>query len=521
MGRSIMPADPAIFDKLSLPAHDTNEVTRRYFDVFAKEGKLYQSEYALAPDSSEVFRDTRLIRWMIGAGVNGYGPVIEENHYLFQAPLSFYTRPGTWGPSPGYETLDLGFNRPILTGCIFCHSSRANPVPGTNGQYEDPPFSEASIGCESCHGPGAAHIRAMQHHPGAIRDSQIVNPARLPPYLADNICMACHQTGDVRVLRPGKSYRDIRPGRPLDEVLSIFLVPPTRESPPDADHVEHYYSMTLSKCYRSSNGRMSCLSCHDPHDQPAPSEVPAYYTRKCLACHTNNSCKISLAARLHETPSNNCVRCHMPRRDIRAISHSTATNHRIVATLSEPFPDVTFHATTPGLPDLIHLNPTPGLDADSPAPLTLLQAYGELATTRSQYVAHYLDLLSQLEKTQADNALVEAAAGRRDLKDGDFSSAAKRLQHSLELAPPSATTCADLADALAHLGRREEAVSWLEKSIDLDPFNPFAQRTLIVQFIDLKKYTQARAALEHYVQVFPQDTFMRQMLEKARAQPAQ
>jgi tetratricopeptide (TPR) repeat protein len=211
----------------------------------------------------------------------------------------------------------------------------------------------------------------------------------------------------------------------------------------------------------------------------------------------------------------------MPKRDIQVISHSNATNHRIVTTLNEPFPDTTFHATTPALPDLIHLNPEPLLEADSPAPLVLLQAYGELAATRSQYVARYLDLLSQLEKTQPDNALVEAAVGRRDLKGGNFSSAAKHLQHSLELAPPSATTCSDLADALAHLGRREEAVSWLEKSIDLDPFNPFAQRTLIVQFIDLKKYTQARAALEHYVQVFPQDAFMRQMLDKARAQPAQ
>jgi hypothetical protein len=415
----------------------------------------------------------------------------------------------------------LGFNRPILAGCIFCHSGRANPVPETNGQYEDPPFFEASIGCENCHGPGAVHIRAMQHHPGATRDLQIINPARLSPYLADNICMACHQTGDVRVLRPGKSYGDFRPGRPLDEVLSIFLVPPTRESPPDADHVEHYYSMTLSKCYRSSNGRMSCLSCHDPHDQPKPSEVPAYYARKCLACHTNNSCKIPLATRLRGAPPNDCVGCHMPKRDIQVISHSTATNHRIVATLTEPFPDATFHATTPALPDLIHLNPEPDLKEDRPAPLTLLQAYGELAATKSQYVARYLDLLSQLEKTQPDNAMVEAAVGRRDLKAGNFTSAAKHLQHTTELASPSATTCADLADALAQLGRREEAVSWLQKSIGLDPFNPFAQRSLIVQLIDLQRYAQARAALEHYVQVFPHDTLMRQMLDKARTQPAQ
>jgi len=28
------------------------------------------------------------------------------------------------------------------------------------------------------------------------------------------------------------------------------MVPPKRESPPQQDLLEHYYSMTLSKCYR-------------------------------------------------------------------------------------------------------------------------------------------------------------------------------------------------------------------------------------------------------------------------------
>ena len=150
---------------LSLPAHSANDKLDRHFEVFTRDGKLYESEYAIAADSSEIFRDTRPIEWLIGAGVNGYGPVVEQDHYLFQAPLSFYTRPRAWGPSPGYEATDLGFNRPILPGCIFCHSGRANPIAGANGQYADPAFSELSIGCENCHGPGAAHVQAMRMRP--------------------------------------------------------------------------------------------------------------------------------------------------------------------------------------------------------------------------------------------------------------------------------------------------------------------------------------------------------------------
>ena len=520
MGQSLSPADPAHLKDLSIPASFTNQALDRHFDVATHDGKIYESESALATDGSEIFRDTRPIQWMIGAGVNGFGPIIQQDHYLFQGPLSFYTKPGTWGPSPGYEATDLGFNRPILPGCIFCHAGRSNPVPGTNGQYADPAFSELSIGCENCHGPGAEHVQAMSH-PTAAKDTHIVNPARLSPYLANNICMACHQTGDVRVLKPGKAYADVRPGQPLDNVLSILIVPPTPESPPDADHVEHFYSMTLSKCYRASGEKLRCISCHDPHVQPSPADAPAYFRGKCLACHSDQSCKLPLPVRMSKQPANNCVGCHMPKRDIQVISHSTATNHRILARPDEPFPDITFRQATSAMPDLIHLDPAPGKEAAPLPDLTLMQAYGELAAQKPQYVSRYLEVLARLEKSDPDNASVQAAVGRRELKSGNFAFAVEHLQRAIALAPPQATTCADIADALTHLDRKNEALTWLDKSIQLDPFNPFTQRTLVARLIDLKQYARARAALEHYVEVFPQDTFMRQMLAKARSQPVQ
>ena len=209
----------------------------------------------------------------------------------------------------------------------------------------------------------------------------------------------------------------------------------------------------------------------------------------------------------------------MPKRDIQVISHSSATNHRIIARPDEPFPDITFHQAAAAMPDLIDLDPAPGKEAAALPDLTLLEAYGELAANRPQYVGSYLQVLARLEKSEPDNAMVQASVGRRELKAGNFASAAEHLQRALALSPLQATTCADLADALTHLDRKDDAVTWLDKSIQLDPFNPFTQRTLVVRLIDLKQYARARAALERYVQVFPQDAFMRRMLEKARAQP--
>ena len=532
MGRSMAPVTPDILAHAKIPASYANEKLNRRFEVYSEEDKLYQSESGIGADGKASFTDAHPVDWIVGAGVNGLGAILQRDGYLFQAPLSFYSKPMSWDPSPGYEFTDLGFNRPITPGCIFCHSGRPNPVAGSNGRFENPPFSELAIGCEKCHGPGAAHVQAMRQGnlPAAKKSdaresnisssaSKIVNPADLTPYLADNICMACHQTGDVRVLKPGKTYRDVRPGHPLDETLSILMIPPTRESPPTADHVQHYYSMTLSKCYRASSGRLSCITCHDPHIEPTREEAPAYFAAKCLTCHTNQSCKLPIATRMQKTPANDCIGCHMPKRDIQVISHSSATNHRIVATPDEPMPDIAFQQATPSLPGLIHLNPNPADGKDSPLPLlTLLQAYGELAENNPAYVASYLKVLSQLEQAQPNDPLVQAALGRRDLKSGDYRSAAGHLRSALDSQPPVATTYADLADALAHQGQTDEALPLIEKAMELDPFNPLTRKMLIVRLIETKQYPKAREALEQYLKIFPQDDFMRQMLARAQGQ---
>ena len=521
MGRSISPITPEFLQTLPASADLYDDKLDRHFEVHARDGKLYQSEYQTDAGRKEIFRDTHALDWIVGAGANGFGALLQHDNYLFQAPLSFYSKPGTWGPSPGYEFGDYGFNRPILAGCISCHSGRPRPVAATNGRFETPPFTEMAIGCENCHGPGAAHIRAMNSGDSPRKSHSIVNPASLSMDLANNICMSCHQTGDVRIFKEGKTYQDFRPGTPLDDVLSILMVPPTREAPPQADHLEHFYSMTLSKCYRASAGRMGCITCHNPHVEPSREEAPAYFNARCLTCHTQQSCKLSLAAREHSTPADNCIGCHMPKRDVQVISHSSVTSHRILARPDEGFPETAFHQTTPALPDLIHLNPIPGRKDDVVPPLTLLQAYGELAANKPEYVAPYLKVLAQLEQTDPDEALVQAALGRKDLKSGKLQEAADHLQRALKLGPQQANVYGDLAEATTRLGRPEEGLALLQKATVLDPFNPVLQKALVVRLISMKQYSNALVAMEHYMESFPQDSYMRKMLNLAKGEPSQ
>jgi hypothetical protein len=489
------------------------------FDVHAQDGKLFQSEYQLGSDSKEVFRDTREIKWIIGAGENGFGGLVRNGDYVFQAPLSFYSKAQRWELSPGYENGNAGFNRPILPGCISCHSGRPSASPEGNGHFASQPFSELTIGCENCHGPGLAHVLAAQMSPDTYHghDGSIVNPASLAPTLANDICISCHQTGDVRVLRPGKDYRSFRPGNALDDTMSILLVPPKRESPPQQDLLEHYYSMTLSKCYRGSERRLTCISCHDPHVEPTSQEAPAYFRKRCLACHTEKSCRLPLPVREHQEPADDCAGCHMKKRDVREISHSSITNHRILARPDESFPDMAFKKTTATLPDLIHLNPAPGKEGVRPSAVTLLQAYGELTEQHPEYASRYFAVLQELESTDATNPLVLAALGNRELHAGHYPEAIDHLQRALNGGMAKTIVYTDLAEALLKLDRASEAVTTLQKAAELDPFNTELRKRLIVQLIQVKDYANARKQMEDYVERFPADTFMRQMLARAQA----
>jgi hypothetical protein len=532
MGHSLTPITPEFLKTLPLPATYYDKKSDHHFEVRAEDGKLVQTEFQTGPDGKDIFRNTHPMEWIVGTGENGLGALLRRDGYLFQAPLSYYSKAGTWDLSPGYQNGDYGFNRIILPGCIYCHSGRPQPIAGQTGRYTGTVFSQTSVGCENCHGPGSAHIDAIHRGEEPAKgapDPTLVNPARLHGQLADEICMSCHQTGDTRVLQPGKTYQDYRPGTPLSETLAIFQMPPSRDNPPQDDHVEHYYSMTLSRCYQASlntTAPMHCISCHDPHVEPTAAEAPAYFNAKCLSCHTVSgpatpqhtagSCTAPLTVRQATSPADNCIGCHMPKRDVAVISHSSITNHRILARPGEPFPDLAFNQTTAAMPDLIQLNPGPS--GAPPSPVVRLQAYADLRTKRPEYAASWRRTLSEIETaaTSLEDPLVQAALGHRDLEDHKLTEAITHLQHALRLDPAQPEVYVDLSEAQDQHGDAEEAVSSARKAVELDPFVAPLQKTLIFRLIAAKHYEQAQAAMESYLQKFPEDDFMRKMLAIAR-----
>ncbi len=505
MGRSMAPVQhPAMLELARERRRIRNDKLDRTFEVFAKDGKLYQSEYK-AEGEKILFQTTYPLDFVVGSGEHGFTFITRRDGHLFQAPLSWYSRKRTWELSPGYEHADYGFNRPIQAGCIACHSGRPQAVSDRNGLFRDPPFLELPIGCENCHGPGEAHVK--QRSPGSI-----VNPARLPARLAENICMNCHQGGDARVLQPGKNFVDFRPGTWLGDTLAIFKI---RTADTGRDLLEHHAAMAASRCFTASAGKMSCMTCHDPHASIQPEKAVPYYRQRCLTCHTVQTCRLALKAR---EPLNDCAGCHMPKRDAAVISHTALTNHRIVRRVAADA------ATNPSQkelePELDWVNPPLGHPPSAP-PLTLLKAYGELMDKQPEFRSRYFSLLDQLALTMPDNAFVQGALGRKLLygapSDAANAEALEHLEKAARLGAGTAVVEQDIAEALARLNRLDESVEHLRAALQIEPYDPVLHKTLAMRLIKQQKYPQALEAMRLYVKLFPEDDFMRGLLEKASA----
>jgi hypothetical protein len=521
MGRSMSPVTAGLLRKIPNSAQFLDAKLNRHFGISVSEGSLYQEDYEIGADGREVFHDTRKVEWIIGSGTNGFGGIVRGGDTLFEAPLSFYSKTQRWALSPGFELYDYGFSRPILPTCIVCHSGRPQVTRGGNGRFQEPPFTELAIGCENCHGPGVTHVLEMQEigPSSSGTSSTIVNPARLPSWLADNICISCHQAGDARVLQPGKDFQDFRPGMPLDATLAILVIPPKRGSPPQSDLLEHYFSMILSKCYRGSREKLSCTTCHDPHVEPVKQEAPAYFREKCLACHTIKSCAVPLPIRQRKMPPDNCVGCHMPKRDVKEISHAVLTNHRIIRDSGEPYPEETFSMTTHNLPDLVHLDAIPGQQDEPLAPLTLLQAYGQIATDHPEYREHYLALAEQLNVSAPnDISVLEALAfGALQRRDGDDAPQAIRyLDRAIKNGSTLPADFEQCGSLLIAEGRLPEAVEVLRRGIDVIPHDAELYRLLGASYLSQDKPTEAASVLKTASKMFPENAAIRQLLMESQ-----
>ena len=285
-----------------------------------------------------VFEHAEPIAYRIGSGIRGYSYALGHGGILRMSPITWYNTgaEGKWDLSPGYAKRNLHFDRRIVDACWNCHVGRPTPVPQQPNHYQAPPFAEASIGCERCHGPGGRHVEAerlrSKRETVAIdavtpESREIVNPSKLTPTQRDSVCNQCHFHGTERILRYGRSDFDFQPGMEFSDIWTVFNKEATGNLPKAVTQTEQMYSST---CWQKSQGRLTCTSCHDPHGKSGTPDE--YYRQRCLTCHEsgNATCHLPVAERLLQSPGDSCVFCHMPASETRDVPHIAQTDHRVL-----------------------------------------------------------------------------------------------------------------------------------------------------------------------------------------------
>ena len=216
--------------------------------------------------------------------------------------------------------------------CADCHSTDVRKgYDDTEGTY-DTRYAEVSVGCESCHGPGSAHVASQRGgKPGgkggdkagaagvahgltvALHERRdiawVIDPAtgnarRSAPRTTDDemeTCARCHS-------RRSQFAEGWRAG---DRLLDHFLPVTLREGlyHPDGQQQDEVFIWGSFRQSKMHEAGVTCGDCHDPHTQKM--RFPGDAT--CAQCHAPAKYAVVEHHR-HESgkAGSQCVDCHMP-----------------------------------------------------------------------------------------------------------------------------------------------------------------------------------------------------------------
>jgi predicted CXXCH cytochrome family protein len=204
------------------------------------------------------------------------------------------------------------------------------------------------MSCESCHGPGKAHVEGQEAARGdeakTLAANQLIFSFRASPKENSERCLVCHQTskqqdsflhsahlgasvfcGDCHSSHLVNAVKDPSKGNAPAPQPHFFQVPER------ADETRWLSSSLLKTsqpelCYtchatvrgqfaqpvhhRVPEGLMKCTDCHNSHGTLNPSSLVKTPTETCVQCHVEKR-----GPYVHEHPAakvEGCVACHSP-----------------------------------------------------------------------------------------------------------------------------------------------------------------------------------------------------------------
>ncbi|HEV7218909.1 MAG: tetratricopeptide repeat protein [Terriglobales bacterium] len=503
------------------------EITKKNqtYSIYARDGKVIQKVSERDAEGRIVYSEAHDIAYSVGAGDLGISYLVTKGDSLFVAPISYYTHIRGWDLTPGYADGTFhGFTRRVVDLCVDCHTGWPELVPGSQTRFQRPPFRFLKIGCERCHGPGEIHVaeRTQDAMSGTYQqestDWSIVNPRKLPTDVRDDVCAQCHFSGDARVLQPGKNFLDFRPGTPLGDIVAIFSVSPAIKG----SHfmaLGQFEQMKMSRCWAGSNGRLGCISCHDPHVQLHGDEAVAFYRERCMTCHTTNHCTESNARRQATSPPDNCISCHMPKQSTENVGHASLTDHRVLRNSSEV--PAALRASSLKDQDLIYGTRPPPSNQALANLRNMALAYSQLTGPFPEFSVKGFELLQQAAAELPADAEVQTAYALAvsETRPEEHDRAVQALQRAIDAGSKYAAVRSHLARLRMEEDNVPAAIELLNEAIKIDPFDTAQYHNLAYAYSVLNDDAKATEVLKSALQIDPGDDVSRQMLLKFSASP--
>lgn len=307
MGRAmLLPGDNPVFK--SSPAL----TVRKGAFTYAIETHGSATNYIVSDGSRSI---SLPIRWTFGLRMQTW--VLEQDGHYYESMVSYYpivkglqTTVGDDARDP--HSLEDAIGRRLTDSearqCFGCHSSNS-----VSDQQLTLSSLQPGVSCEHCHAGSNAHLLDSAQ---GIFDSAPRNLKRLSSEEILNFCGQCHRTWET-VVREG-----------VHGVSNVRFQP---------------YRLANSKCFDGADSRISCIACHDPHQDVQ--RDASTYDSKCLACHSGRDSGQPVAQKMVgkscPTATANCTNCHMPKVKVNSPAGLlTFTDHMIRrAVAGEPYPN--------------------------------------------------------------------------------------------------------------------------------------------------------------------------------------